>query len=334
MSLFQGDIVIRTALELAIEDIKKDPWLVDDIFSDLIDNPMLRQKYGQKEINRAKEWILNNKINYYMKYRVDNMDFPAITISMGNSNEDKSLATLADQSVCVEELEPCEINRPIAYIVKPFNVVSYDKNTGIVEVPEGTAGVEFISKDMVAVDPETGNGFVINGKAGNNGFSIASGSNLNVSKLAIVPKYQAYRARRERIISQETYNIGCHAHGDPSTLIFLFAVAKYALLRYREGLFEFNNFQLGTIQCTDMVKNDAFGQDNVYSRFITLSGQVEEDWLKTPFRVWEAIDIIERNEGMDPGIGIKVCANENTVEGSDEAENDLWTTIKVDNEEE
>jgi len=334
MALFQGDVIIKTAIELAIEDIKKDPWLIDDIFSDFINNPILKYKYGQKEINRAKEWVLNNKINFYMKYRVDNMDFPAISISMGNSNEDKSLATLADQSVCVEELDPCEINKPIAYIVKPFNVVSYDKNTGIVEAPEGTVGLEFVSKDMVAVDPETGNGFIINEKAGDNGFSIAAGSDLDVSQLAIVPKYQIYRARRERIISQESYNIGCHAHGDPSTLIFLFALTKYALLRYREGLLESNNFQLGTLQCTDMIKNEAFGSDNVYSRFITLSGQVEEDWLKSPFRVWEAVDIIDREEGMDPGIGIKVCANEDIIEGSDEAENDLWTTIKVDNDEE
>jgi len=332
--LFQGDTIIKTAIELAVEDIKKNPWIIDDIFSQFVDNPMLRQKYGQKEINRAKEWILNNKINYYMKYRVDNMDFPAVTISMGNSNEDKSLATLADQSVCVEELDPCEMNKPIAYIVKPFQVESYDENTGIIEAPEGTEGINLVGKDMVAIDPETGNGFIILEKAGNNGFRIAQGSNLQVNTIAVIPKYQIYRARRERIISQETYNIGCHSHGDPSTLLFLFSLVKYALLRYREGLLEFNNFQLGTIQCTDMIKNDAFGQDNVYSRFIMLSGQVEEDWLKSPFRVWEAIELIERGEAMDPGVGIKVCANEDVVEGSDEEQNDLWTTIDVDNNEE
>jgi hypothetical protein len=333
LSLFQGDVILKTAVELAIEDIKKDPWLVDDIFSDFIDNPMLKQKYGQKEIDRAKEWILNNKINFYMKYRVDNMDFPAITISMGNSNEDKSLATLADQSICVEELDPCQINKPISYIVKPFKVKSYDKDTGIIEAPEGTKDINLVNKDMVAIDPDTGSGFIINGKAGENGFSIAPGSDLNVDKIAVIPRYQLYRARRERIISQESYNIGCHSHGDPSTLLFLFHLTKYALLRYREGLFESNNFQLGTIQCTDMVKNDAFGQDNVYSRFITLSGQAEEDWLKTPFRVWEAAELIDRGEALDPGIGIKVCSNKNTVKGSDEDQNDLWQTIDNDDEE-
>ena len=334
MALFQGDTIIKTAIELAIDDIKKNPWLIDDIFSDFINNPILKIKYGQKEINRAKEWILNNKINFYMKYRVDNMDFPAITISMGNSNEDKDLATLADQSVCVEELDPCEIGKPIAYIVKPFNVVSYDKASGIVEIPADTEGFKYVTSGMIAIDPESGNGYIISGKAGDNGFSIEPESELNVSKLAIVPKYQMYRARRERIISQETYNIGCHAHGDPSTLLFLFAVTKYALLRYREGLFEFNNFQLGTLQCTDMIKNDAFGQDNVYSRFIMMGGQVEEDWLKTPFRVLEGVEFIENGDAFDSNIGIKICSNEDTRQDVVEAENDLWTTIDVDNDEE
>lgn len=332
MALFQGDVIIKLAIELAVEDLKKDPWLIDDIFSDFVDNPMLRQKYGQKEINRAKEWILNNKINFYMKYRVDNMDFPAVSISMGNSNEDKSLATLADQSVCVEELDPCEISRPITYIVKPFNIVSYDKDTGIIEAPEGTEGINLISQGMLAIDPETGNGYIINDKAGTNGFKIAEGSNLDVSKIAVVPRYQAYRARRERIISQETYNIGCHAHGDPANLLFLFNLVKYALLRYREGLLESNNFQLGTLQCTDMIKNDAFGSDNVYSRFIMLSGQAEEDWLKSPFRIWEAVELVENGDAMDPGVGIKVCANEDTIDGSVEDQNDLWETIDNDEE--
>lgn len=323
--LFQGDVIIKTAIELAIDDLKKEPWLIEDIFSSFIENPILKQKYGMKEIERAKEWILNNKINYYMKHRIDNEDFPAITISMGNSDEDKNLATLGDNSVEIVDLDPSDIGKPISFIVKPFNVVSYDQATGIVEVPAGTDGYQYIGAGMLAVDPDTGNGWVINGKAGTNGFQIAANTELDVTKLAVVPQYQAYRARRERIISQEQYNIGCHAHGDPAHLLFLFYLVKYALLRYREGLFEYNNFQLGNISCTDMIKNEAFNSDNVYSRYIILSGQAEEDWIKTPFQKWEAIEFTE--ETALNQTGIKIISNLNTLEDSEEADNDLWITI-------
>lgn len=331
MAMFQGDVIIKTAIELAIGDMKKNPWLIDDIFSDFIDNPILKTKYGQAEIERAREFILNNKINFFMKHRIDSEEFPAITISMGNSDEDKELATLGDNSVCIEDLDPDDIGKPISFIVKPFQVVSYDKATGIVEVPSNLEGFQYVSKDMVAIDPATGLGFVIQASTDDTHFQITAGSELEVDELAIVPKYQFYRARRERITSQEQYNIGIHAHGDPSTLLFLFYVTKYALLRYREGLFEYNNFQLGNIHCTDMIKNDAFQSDNVYSRFIILSGQVEEDWIKTPFKIIEAMEFIEKGEGMDSA-GIKICSNENTVDGSDEADNDLWVTVDKDEE--
>lgn len=344
MALFQGDVVIKTAIELAIEDIKKEPWLLEDIFSDFIENPLLKQKYGMKEIERAKEFILNNKINYYMRHRIDAQQFPCVTISMGNSNEDKSLATLGDNTVCVEELLPEEIGKSISYIIKPFQVISYDPETGVVEMPE-VEEYKFINKDMLAIDPETGAGWVIQGKAGQNGFEIAKNLNLDVNRLAIVPKYQLFRARRERIISQEQYNIGCHAHGNSVYALYLFYLVKYSILRYREGLFEYNNFQLSNISCTDFIKNDAFGEDKVYSRFIVLSGQVEEDWIKTPYRVFEAIDLIDNEESFSGDItvanqagditvanqaGIKVCSNEDTIPDSEEAENDLWITIDED----
>jgi len=71
-----------------------------------------------------------------------------------------------------------------------------------------------------------------------------------------------------------------------------------------------------------MIKNEAFQADNVYSRFIILAGQTEEDWIKSPFRVWEAIEFIDKGEAMD-ATGIKICSNEDTIEGSEEAENDI-----------
>lgn len=327
MGLFSGDVIIKTAVELAVEDILKNPWVIDDIFSEFVENPMLKQKFGQKEINRAKEFLLNNKINFYMRHRIDNMEFPAVTIAMGNSQEDKSLATLGDASVCIEDLDPCEINKPISYIVKPFNYISYDKSTGFVEISQDLEGLDCIQPQMLAIDPETGDAYIIQ-SIDTNGFFLEKDLNIEADQLAIIPRYQMYRARRERIISQETYNIGCHTHGDPSTLIFLYCLVKYSLLRYREGLLEFNSFQLSNIEVTDMVKNDAFGQDNVYSRFIILSGQAQEDWIKSPYRIIEKVDLVDSSDTLGEGIGIRICSNEETVEGSQESLNDLWKTIK------
>lgn len=327
--IFQGDIIFKTCVELILEDMRKNPWLIEDVFSSLIENPLLNKKYGMAEVNRAKEFILNNKIPVYLKGRVDKQEFPCVTISIGPSNEADELATLGDLSTEIEELYPEEINQAIKYIIPPFDVVSYDKTTGIVEIPDSVEDYTYISEGMVAVDPKTGNGLIIQGKAGENGFQVIAGSELPGNKLGIVPRYQLYRARRERAISKEQYNIGCHSHGDPSTLIFLFSVVKYGLFRYRQSLLEHENFQLSSLSVTDMIKNDSFDVENVYSRFITLRGQVEEYWIKAPYRIIEATDLSENTGTSEEEVldkGIKILSQE----APDEYDGDeqLWVTIE------
>ncbi|HLD91708.1 MAG TPA: hypothetical protein VI911_11975 [Patescibacteria group bacterium] len=332
MSIFAGDLIVKTAIELAIEDMRKNPWLIEDIFSSLIENPFLKEKYGLAEINRAKEFILNNKIPVYLKGRIDKEEFPCITLSIGSSEEMDSLATLGDLSDEVVDLLPSNINKSIRFIVPPFNIVSYDKDNGIVEVPESIEEYRYIGAGMILVDPNTGEGFTVLDKAGTNGLQIAAGSDLKSSKMGIIPQYQLYRARRERIISKESYNIGCHAHGDPSSLIFLYSVVKYGLLRYRESLLERENFQLSSISCTDMVPNEAFGVENVFSRYIVLRGQTEESWIKGPKRIIEAVDLSE-NIGINEVVldkGIKILSQDAPEEYS--GDDQTWITIDDDEE--
>lgn len=304
--MFQGDLVVKTAIELCLEDMRQQPWIIEDCFKSLVENPYLKDKYGWKEIQRAKDFIRNNHIPVYLKERVDKQEFPCITISIGDGNEAEELATLGDQSVCVEELEPGDIGRPIPYIIKPFKPVSFDSQTGIVEVPTDIEEWKYIDNGMIAIDPETGEGYVISGKAGTHGFKVAAGAEFD-GEIAVVPQYGNWRARREKIESKYNYNIGCHVHGDPSALIFLFDIVKYGLLRYRESLLEANDFQLSTLRFTDLIKNNAFGEENVYSRWVILKGQVEESWLKGPKRIIEAIDVFDSDTGFT---GITVAAGE------------------------
>lgn len=326
MSLFPGDVIIKTAIELGLEDLRKNEWIVEDIFSEFIENPLLAQKYGMKEIEAAKEFIRNNKIHIFMAHRLDKEEFPCVTIALGESNEDKSLSTLGDQSIDIEEYDPSEIGKPIPWIIKPFEPISYDEDTGTMVIPKNDS-FKYVSAGMLLVNSENGNAWTIKGKKAGNKILLAEGTEIDGNKFAIAPKYSGYRARRERIISQENYSIGCHVSGTPANLLFLFAFVKYSLLRYREGLLEHNNFQLSNIACTDMIKNQHFQTDNIYSRFIQLSGQAEESWIKTPYRKIEAVDLYDSQNQIT---GIKILSNEDTDEDSEEAENDLWITISDD----
>jgi hypothetical protein len=323
LSIFSGDVIIKTAIELGLQDLKNNIWVLDDIFSDFIDNPLLSKKYGQQEIQNAKDFLKNNRIHVVMAHRLDKEDFPSVTIAVGNSNEDKSLSTLGDLDVDSVDYSPEDIGKPIAWIMSPFDAIKYNNNTGYLTIPDNKS-FKYVSAGMLLVDTETGNAWPIVSKTTGNIVILAKNTDLgSAKKFGIAPQYRGYRAKRERIVSQESYTIGCHAHGDTSNLLFLFAFVKYALLRYREGLLEHNNFQLSNLQCSEIIKNNSFDAENIFSRFITLTGQAEESWIKTPMRTIEDVDIYD---GITQTTGIKVISQD-IDPNSEEAINDLWVTV-------
>lgn len=302
MSIFAGDVIIKTAIEQGIDDMRKNLWLVDDVLSQMVDEPVLQKKYGQSEIDKAKQWLANNKISVNLQSRPGDKDeLPCVTIGLGSSTEIIEEKSMGDLSSEVIELMPNKIGKPIPYILKPFVPEFYDEDTGTVGMPADLDSGA-VSEGMILVNPDNGQGYVIRGVNGDGNLLIDPGIRISAAKLAVVPKYQIYRVRREHSFFRETYHIGCHVHGDPSVLMWLHAFVVHILLRYREGLLEARSFAESSISSSDLIPNNDWGVpggENVYSRFITLSGQVENTWLKTPRRVIENVqisDIVNKNQ--------------------------------------
>ena len=115
--IFPGDVIVAESIRQGLDDIRKNIWLLDDIFSAFVKQPALAEKYGQKEIDAAKDWFLNNKIEVNLRYRNDKDQFPCVTIAMGGSVEKDDMKHLGDLSTEVETLMPNQIGKPIPYIV-------------------------------------------------------------------------------------------------------------------------------------------------------------------------------------------------------------------------
>jgi hypothetical protein len=329
--IFAGDVIIAEAIRQGLEDMRKNLWLLDDVFASFTKEPALKDKYGQKEIDAAKDWFMNNKIEVNLRYRNDKDQFPCVTIALGSSAEKEDMKHLADLSTEVETLMPNQIGKPIPYIVKPFIPDSYNQTTGILSVPKSVK-LRGVRAGQILVDPNTGNGYIIQ-EVVSGGLKLEPDLDLTLTKAGIVPKYQFYKARREHTFFQETYSIGCHVHGDPATLLWLHAIVLYTILRYRESLLEGRQFMQSSVSSSDFMQNPNFegpGGENVFSRYITLTGQVENSWLKTPFRILEAVEIDEETENGFRS-GIKILSNLNSPDSLD-TEDDIWTTIDDDSE--
>jgi hypothetical protein len=311
--IFQGDIIIKTAIDLGIEDMKKNPWLIDHMLSDLLRNPYLKEKYGAKQIEACKEWFRNAQIDVYMRARDDKDRMPCVTIEMGPSNEKIDMKSMADQSTEKAVLLPGKIGKPIPYIVKPFTPAGYDQATGLVSVPDDL-DISLVGEGMILVNTATGEGYLIQGiEAG--AIEIEAGLEITASQFGVVPQYQFYVARVEHSFFDETYMIGCHAHGDTQNLLFLWSIVKYSILRYRESLLEFNGFAESSISSAGPDFDEAFttpGGEKAWTRFMTLNGQTENSWIKAPHRVIEAIALRKNTSAGYIG-GISIISNTDPV---------------------
>jgi hypothetical protein len=324
MGLFNGDIVIKTAIELGMKDIRQNLWLIDDILSQVVQDEYLKDAYGQKEIDACKQWFANNNIPVYLRYRRDKDEFPCITIALQSSNEKIEMKHMGDASTEVETLMPEQIGKPISYIVKPFTPDNYDISNGEITVPN-TVKINKVRPGMILVNPSNGNGYVITSVKDQSIF-IEPGIEIDAIKLGVVPQFPFYRARREHTFFQETYSIGCHVHGDPAALLWLHAIVMYCLLRYREGLLEARCFTESAFSSSDFAPNNNFnnpGGELVYSRYINLTGQVEVSWLKTPQRIIESADLVDYDEPFKGGIKIISRKAPDFLD----TEEDVWTTI-------
>jgi hypothetical protein len=329
--IFQGDIFIKLAIELGLEDMRKNPFLIDHMYEDLKLNRYAREKYGEKQIEACKEWLLNNQIDVYVRPRDDKDHLPCVTIELGESVEKNEMKLMADQSTEYSILMPNKIGKPIPFFVKPFIPAGYNEATGDVAVPDNV-NIDNVQPGMILVNPDTGVGYVIQGLS-QDGVLIEPGQEIDASQLAIVPRFPYYKARIEHSFFEENYIISANAHGDPQNVMFLWSIVKYSILRYRESLLEANGFAESSVSSGGPDLNQAWstsGGEKAYSRVLTLNGQIENTWVKAPHRYIEAVSFEPRKKCKGLKGGIKIFSNLDTAGIIDQSD-EVWTTV-VDRE--
>lgn len=325
--IFPGDAVIQTMIELSIDEMRKNPWLINHMLEDFTDSIYLKQKYGAKQVDACKEWLLNNQIDVYMRPRDDKDRLPCVTIEMGSSVEKQEMKHMGDLSPHKTILLPKHIGKPVPYIIKPFIPTGYNQVTGELEIPE-SIDLTPVSIGMVLVNPESGYGFIIQALNGNS-VSVTPGQNLAGTEFGILPQYQYYEARVKHSFFDETYAIRCHAHGDIQNTLWLWSIVKYSILRYRESLLEANGFAQSSISSGSPDLNYEWttdGGEKAYTRGMTLSGQIENTWIAQPQRYIETVALREKEECEYIG-GIKVITNLNTPDFIEKTPQ-MWTTIE------
>lgn len=317
MSLFLGDIRLKTAIELGLEDIRKNEWLLDDILGDTIANHYLRERYAS-QIDSCRQWLANNRIGIYLSaQQADKQEFPSIDIEVGDSNEKESMKHMADLSTESVKLLPNNINKPIPFVLKPV-AGSYNPTSGAFTF-SSEVNLVTVAPGMVLVDPTTGNGYSIQSIMVANQVNLLPGLSLTAPIYGIIPQYQYYEAKIGHTFMQEPYKITCNAM-DQQTLLWLHSIAVYSLLRYRQVLLEKDGYAESMISSSKIYANADYSDAGqvIWSRDINITGQVENRWIMQPHRILE--------DTLFPPGGVKIISN--ITDTFEDLNTVNWSTLK------
>lgn len=273
LGIHQSDVIIRTAIVAALADLRANPWLLDYVFASLPRDDRTMKDYGEKEVQRAKEWFLKTNIPIFMVPRLDESKVPCITIKLLDSQE--SEVTLGD--VHYQEKEDLDTAWPA--LTPAFTPTRYNPATGIMVVSDQIQASVVITAGMLVIDA-VGKSHVILEVFEDGSFNLEQGTMADFTNAVIKGSKPAFVTRLESVGYRESYQIGVHVSGEPVYLTWLHSIIVFVLLRYKQALLEARGFERSVFSSSDFDRNDQFESEFIFSRYLNMTGFVRQYWPK------------------------------------------------------
>lgn len=319
--IFQGDVVVRTAIIRAMDLVREDPRLLNHIFHSLAIDDLTNEVYGEKQIALAREWFMRTEVPVMMNFRVAEEAIPCITISLQESQE-------ADQTHGDIHYVPQETSAgdwPV--IVGPFSPVAYSPTSGIMVLPASVMGDSVISAGMRIVT-RAGREYPVTQNLGDNEIAVKPMTIDDFTNAVIKGATDRYATKIESVTFRESYQIGIHVMGEPAYLLYLHSILQFMLLKYKQDLLERRNFERTVLSSTDFRRNMEFENEEVFSRYITITGYARHYWPK------ETVSLIDTMESqldiseLDIGeVGSSSEADPINDQGNPPTADDPWGVI-------
>lgn len=102
--IFQGAIIIRSAIIKALQELRENPTLIRDALSSLPQDVLTSKKYGEKTIDECVRWFTQTNVPVKLGLALTNLTSPCISVELTSSEEAE--ATLGDVDYKVIERDP------------------------------------------------------------------------------------------------------------------------------------------------------------------------------------------------------------------------------------
>lgn len=279
MAILASDILIKSAIEAAFADLRRNQWILEDVFSGMLSDPLSKDEYGAREMLTAVDWFLRNEIPVLLQHRVaDAPSMPCVTISYAPGEEDLSRTSMGDQRV-TREMEPDTFIQP-NNLTRDFSAKSYDVETGYFVIPDHI-DTSVVREGQFIFSKKTGRAYVIKKLISSNTVQIAPKVLDAFQDVYVRTRYSLWNVESEITFFRESYTIGCYSQGSSASCYWLWQIVTYCLLRYKEAYLEARGFDLSGLSFGPLqeAEPDVPG-DRVYSRSIRLTGVVPASWVK------------------------------------------------------
>ena len=292
MAIIATDILLKSALEAALSDLRANRWILEDVFAGLANDPLASPEAGWKEVAAAIAWFTETDIPVLLQHRVgDTPKIPCISIAYEPSREMEERASLADDGFD-EDYPMNQTGRGIVAVQKitsNFTPDQYDRTDGQFLMPSHVSTESMsVGNYVVAKSGKAYQVILING---DRKFQVTPGTTDDFTDCYIAPKSTIWNARKELTFLSESYSIGCHTQNDPSTTVWLWQIVFYSLLRYKEAFLESRGFELSGLRSSALERNAQFQSENVFSKYVTITGQSCCSWIKFIAPRFESVNL-------------------------------------------
>lgn len=309
------ELIIESVIRDGLANLRQNPDAIDRIFAQLKE-PYLEKKYGQKEINRIRKMIDTKQIGVVHNLSDIGANVPTFSIQLGIDVEDQKLASLDDHDNIVEEAitDPQEL----ADLVKIDGVIiqTYTQSSGIAEFALGV-DLGNVSKGNILVDAAGQEHQVLNvvNTMTQRQLHVAKGTQVAINDFISVKSSISNRNYEEKSIrSDEQVIVGVHTK-DALACKYLYILLKF-FMNSRKDTLNKRCFIVSSFQGSDFTKNMAYMGDQVYNRFYTVTGKIEDSWRDKEGEQVENVEV-QTLVPKDEADGISIGTVNSSVTPSD-----------------
>lgn len=271
-----ADLIVEATIRDGLLYLAQNPSRVDELFAPLLKSYASR-KYGQAEIDKIKTMLQEKHIAIVHSFHLAEAKAPCYSIQLGAENEAKERAHLGDFE--------SQIQVPIAdqsTLVRVPNFVptGYDITSGRITVADSVnlnpvhAGYIFV--DAGGNEHEVQRG--ISNEIGNKFFFLPKNGNApNISGNCFIKTFLSYTQHEEKGYSSSVnLLIGVHSK-EPLMTKYLYVILKHIMASRKHALIK-RGLINSTFSASDFTRDLRYEGDHVFTRFFTLTGQVDDTW--------------------------------------------------------